>query len=322
MTEDYAANLTVIIVNWNAGSFLAKCVDSVFGTVLSHDVEMILVDNNSTDRSLEEIRQHPRLQVIRNQANHGFARANNQGIALARGQYLLLLNPDTRLLSGAVDQMIDYMDSHPAVGALGPRLLNRDHSLQPSCSHFPTLRNIAMQALGLSRLFPRNRLLARPLMTYWEFDHVRDVDQLSGACLVIRRSALDEVGLLDERFYLYYEEVDLCFRLKKAGWKVRFFSGGQAIHVGGHSSSQNLDVRMAVRYRSLLAFFSKHFPPWHYSVLRLLILLEMLWRAALLPISDRGVARHAGKVESLRYLTKVARLAVGPRVTNSASHVR
>jgi GT2 family glycosyltransferase len=275
-------DLSIVIVNWNTRDLLHACLASLPEAARSITCEIIVVDNASTDGSAGMVRTtFPHVRLIALAENVGFARANNLGFAQAQGRYFLLLNPDTWLPSGALDDMVALMDQMPDIGILGPRLLNADGSLQPSCSHFPTLLNIALESWGISRLAPQNRRLARFKMTYWAHDDARDVDQPSGACLLVRREAWQSAGPLDERFFMYFEEVDLCWRVRRAGWRIRFTPTPQITHYGGQSSLQNLDARITQRYASLLIFFRKHYGALTTGALCVALAPAILLRACL-----------------------------------------
>lgn len=285
-------DLSIAVVNRNTGPLLRACLSSIQHTIQSSGlaVEVIVVDNASTDNSAQQLEaDFAGVRTIRNSRNVGFARANNQAFVMATGRHLLMLNPDTEVLGNALQAMVAFLDQHPAAGALGCRLLNPDGTLQVSCGHFPSLANMIPEGLGISRLFPRAPLWRHFKMTYWRHDEVRQVDQPSGACLMIRGSAWQAVGPLDERYFMYFEEVDLCYRLKQSGWSIWFLPDAQVIHYGGRSSAQDLDVRIVARYRSLLRFFGKHRPPWQGTILRIVTLIEMLWKTVVFGVT--GVLR-------------------------------
>jgi GT2 family glycosyltransferase len=302
-------DLSVVVVNWNAGPLLRSCLESVRDESASVRLEVLVVDNASTDGSVGLIEAlFPEVRLIANAENLGFAAANNQAVRQASGRYILLLNPDTRLQPGALRTMVEYMDEHRTVGVLACQLLNADGSVQISCSRFPTLGTVAMDCLGLSRLFPGTRLFAGLKMTYWDHSDERDVDQPSGACLLIRREVWNEIGSLDERFFMYFEEVDFCYRAKKAGWGIRFTPAAQVVHYGGESTRQNLDVRIVSLRKSLLRFFRKHYPGWRLAVLRLLLLFEIAWRtaAAVLLATLPGTSRPALRPLLKRHLQVIS----------------
>ena len=304
-------DLSVVIVNWNTGELLHQCVESILNDSENLDVEIIVVDNASTDSSMSNIREDSQIKLILNATNNGFARANNQGFAIANGRYFLMLNPDTIILPGALGYMVHFMDDHPEAAGLGPQLLNLDRSLQPSCSHFPSLMGVLVESLGLNRLFPKNPLFARWLMTDWKHDKIRVVDQPSGACLLLRRTCLDQIGFLDERFFVYLEEVDLCYRLEKSGSAIYYLPTAQVIHYGGQSSIKNLDVRIVTRYRSLLLYFEKHFPTWYVVLVRLLIAFQMLLRITTLPVIIRRLSiRSISNSTLLRHYIHVFRFSL------------
>lgn len=306
-------DLSIIIVNWNTGPLLRECIASIYDTLRAHTFEIIVVDNASTDSSAHGLGDQPNLHVLLNNRNVGFAAANNQGFACSLARYLFMLNPDTVALPEAIDCLINYLDLHPRVGAVGPRLLSPNGLLQLTCSHYPSLPNAGMEALGLSRLFPRSRFFARTAMTYWSHDSERQVEVICGAALMIRRNALEAVGYLDERFYVYFEETDLCLRLTRAGWPCYFMAAADIIHLGGQSSLRNLDVRIVARYRSLLAFYRKHYPRWHEWVLRGLLIFEMMWRFIALFITGIRSLRSKSRGEVMNRYLQVLRLCLSAR---------
>lgn len=254
-------DLSVIIVNWNTRDLLKKCLKSIIKNISGMSYEIIVVDNNSSDGSCQMVeREFPQVRLIRNKENLGFARANNQAIKRSQGKYILLLNPDTIVLNRALNKMVEFMNAHLQIGALGARLLNPNGTLHPSCRRFPTLATAFFENTFLDRLFPRNRIIGRYKMGYWDHDDIREVDQPMGACLMVRRKTIDQIGLLDEQFYMYYEEVDWCYRIKKAGWKIYFIPQAQIIHYAGQSVAVADIGGILVEYRrSMYKFYSKHF---------------------------------------------------------------
>jgi GT2 family glycosyltransferase len=302
-------DVSIAIVSWNTRALLHTCLQSIIDSTHRIVYEIIVVDNASSDGSAEMVAHtFPMVRLIRNHQNQGFAQANNAAFVNAHGRYLLLLNPDTEVHIGAIDTLVDYMDQHADVGALGAHLLNADGSTQISCSHFPTLANMALESLGISRLAPRSALFARFKMTYWLHDQEREVDQPSGACLLIRRVAWDQVGSLDTRFFMYFEEVDLCYRIKRQGWKIVFIPSAYITHYGGQSSLQNMDVRIIKRYESLLAFFKKHYCQPAVFALRLLVVCEMLWRV--LFMAGRFLPRNAHSADAREIVACYAQVAL------------
>ncbi|MHC5023880.1 MAG: glycosyltransferase family 2 protein [Planctomycetota bacterium] len=241
-------DLSIIIVNWNTRALLQACLESVADGLEGLDAEIIVVDNASSDGSPEMVAAgYPSVRLVRNERNAGFAAANNQAIAIARGRHLLLLNSDTVVRGEVLPQMVRYADTHQDVGALGCRVLNPDGSLQRTCFRDPSPGRLLAAALGLHHV-PLLGRLGDERLRHWRRDDERDVDVVTGCCLLARRAAVEAVGPLDDQFFFYGEETDWCIRLRRAGWAVRFAPVGEIIHHGGASA-----VRLDARRDMLLA---------------------------------------------------------------------
>ncbi len=251
--------LSIIIVSWNVRQPLVACLQSLERHPPADPPEVIVVDNASTDGAVEVVRRDfPWASVLRNEENCGFAAANNRGIAVAQGEYLLLLNPDTLVHPRALETLCAFLHAHPDVGACGPRLLNEDGTLQPSARQFPSFRASLYRHTILRHLFVFRGHYRRWMMSDFPYDRQRDIDQLMGAALMLRRSAVDQVGLIDERFFMYYEEVDLCHRLRQAGWRIVFVPEATITHLGGESARQVPVAARIMMLNSLLGYFRKH----------------------------------------------------------------
>lgn len=250
---------SVIVVSYNCRDYLLKCLESMFNRTRIRDVEWIVVDNASTDGTPKEVeRRYPQVRLIKNERNEGFARANNQGVLCARGEYLFLVNPDVEFLDDCIGNLCRFMDDNPGVGLCGPRILNADGTVQHSCRKLPTLWNNLCFALGLHRLFPRSSWFSNELMSYFDHGSRREVEALSGCFLAVRRAAIQGAGPLDERFFMYSEDVDLCRRLRDRGWKIVFNPETEAVHHGG-KSSEKVSVPSAVQQeRAILQYWEKH----------------------------------------------------------------
>lgn len=225
-------DLSIVIINWNTRDMLRDCLQTVFDGLGALKAEVIVVDNASTDGSVGMIEaEFPQAVLIANAKNCGFAAANNQGFAIAKGRHVLLLNSDTLVLGETLPAMVAWMDAHPAAGVMGPRVLNRDGSMQVSATGFPTLGRLVAQTLGLTRLsaFDGYR------MERWDRRSERQVEVISGCCMLVRGAALQKVGPLDDAFFFYGEETDWCRRFAKAGWEVVFAPVGEIVHFGGGS---------------------------------------------------------------------------------------
>jgi len=252
--------LSIIIVNYNAGRLLKECIDSIFEeSTMSLDIWV--VDNNSHDDSAAMVESDfPEVNLIRNSENVGFAKANNMALSRIKADYALLLNPDTVIRDNAIEKVARFMDKDPEVGIAGCRVLNEDGTLQLACRRsIPTPGVAFFRLSGLSRLFPKSKMMAKYNLTYQDADAVHEVDAVSGAFLMIRRKAIDDVGALDERFFMYGEELDWCLRTKKAGWKVMYYPDAEIIHYKGQCSKSNGRKAAFEFYRSMYLFHKKHF---------------------------------------------------------------
>lgn len=272
--------LSVVIVNWNTKSLLRRCLQTVRwnGTLLDTDVEVFVVDNASTDGSYQALAQEfPEVHWIQNESNVGFARANNQALRQAQGRYLLLLNPDTEVCPDVFEKLIRFMEADTGVGAVGPRLVNPDGTPQPSCYPFPTFRNEFRRLFHLeSQAFPGPTSTA-PYAA-------QSVEVLQGTCLLIRRRALEQVGLLDEEYFMYTEEVDLCYRMHERGWRLCWVPRAVVMHHGGQSTRQAQLEMFLHLYRSKVLFFRKQYGAWRARAYKLLLLAASLPRILLAPI--------------------------------------
>ena len=199
----------------------------------------------------------PRVTLIENSQNHGFAAANNQGIAVASGRYVLLLNSDTLILDSAVEKVVTFAESHSEADVIGCRVLNGDDTLQSTCFMFPSILNMFLSVTYLYKVFPHSRFFGRERMTWWDRNDIRQVDVVTGCFMLVRKKAIERVGMLDERFFMYGEETDLCYRIKQNGENF-FMPGAQIVHFGGASSMQ-IKPEMTLQLRaSILLFFKKH----------------------------------------------------------------
>ena len=273
-------DLSIIIVNWNTRDFLAQCLDSIYQSKNEAVIELIVVDNASSDGSPDLVHERfPQVRLIQNQTNVGFARANNQGILQSLGRYILLLNSDTLVRPGALQCLLEFMDNNYEAGAASARLLNADGSLQYSCSPAPTLTSEFLRMFHLPGIRPDGYYS----MDQWNLYQPRSVDILLGACMLIRREALDQVGLLDEQYFMYSEEVDLCSRLQSAGWKLYWIPTAEVVHFGGQSTRQvSADMFMRL-YESKVRYIRKNYGRIHALAYKLLLMISSLVRIMLVP---------------------------------------
>ena len=250
--------VSIIIASWNTRDLLRACLRTVEAeaqALPAGSVEAIVLDNASADGTCETVeREHPQVLLIRNRHNLGFAAATNQGLRRGRGRYALLLNPDTELIPGTLAGMIEFMDQMPSAGAAGACLVNPDGTLQASASPMPGLLRELWRLFHLDRVLSLSRY---PLQA-WAEGGPRPVDVAQGACLMLRRAALDQVGLLDESYFMYTEEVDLCYRLGRSGWPVYWLPRAKVLHHGGQSTRQQRAEMFLRLYESKVLFFRKH----------------------------------------------------------------
>jgi hypothetical protein len=273
-------DLSIIIVNWNTADDLRECLISLKESSPA-GMEVIVVDNASSDKSAEVIEaKFPWARLIKNSENLGFSKACNQGIETAQGRYILLLNPDSIVQPGALRALIRFGDENPKAGIIGPKILNPDGSLQYSCRHFPTLQAGIFRNTILGKFFPNNPYTRDYLMLHWDHSETVEVDWVSGAALFIRRELLDDIGGLDERFFMYCEDVDIAYRAKQKGWRVMYFPGAAVIHARARSSDQNPNAMITEFHKSMYRFFKKHYLRDSSVFVRLLVPLGLIARAS------------------------------------------
>jgi len=251
--------LSVIIVSWNVCHELLECLRSIEENPPSDSFEIIVVDNASTDGTSDTIKSNfPNVRLILNTENRGFAAANNEGIRRSRGQYLLLLNPDTIVHPCSLDVLVRFMNENTDVGACGPKLVNGDGTTQQSARRFPSFRGALHRHTAFKFLSIFKGQYRKWVMKDVKYDSQMDVDQVMGAALMTRKSVIEQVGPMDEGFFMYYEEVDLCYRIKQAGWRITYVPEAQITHIGGRSAEQIPVGKRILAMTSLLRFFKKH----------------------------------------------------------------
>jgi GT2 family glycosyltransferase len=272
-------DISIIIVSWNTEDILRNCLTSIYEDGGDVAYEVIVIDNASSDGSAEMVRKNfPQVVLIENSENRGFAAANNQGITIAKGRYVLLLNSDTIVLDKAIEKTLSFADGHPESGIVGCRVLNPDKTLQPTCFMFPSVLNMLLSTTYLYKLFPKSRFFGRERMTWWDRSDTRQVDVATGCFMFVRREAIEQVGLLDEQFFIYGEETDWCYRFKKAGWKVIFTPCAEIIHLGGQSTKQKATAMIVQLRKSILQFMKKHHSLFTYRIACLLTILSLAVR--------------------------------------------
>lgn len=251
--------ISIIIVNWNSGSHLKTCIDSIFkSTLFIFDFQVIIVDNNSTDNSLSIIKENENIHIIRNKKNIGFGAACNIGFKQSNAKYKLLLNPDTKLFSDTIKNSIEFMDKNSQISVLGVKHIGFNGNTAISCSRFPKVRNFLFDIFGLSKYFP-NIFHSATLMLDWDHENSAYVDQVMGAYMFMRSTILETTGYMDDNFFVYFEDMDLSYRINKVGGKIFYNSEIKIIHYGGGTSEAVKDYRLFYSVKSRLKYSKKHF---------------------------------------------------------------
>jgi GT2 family glycosyltransferase len=238
-------DISVILVSYNTVQMTKKALSHLFSSVHNFEMEVIIVDNDSKDHSADVLRHdYPQITVIENKKNVGFGRANNQALLCIKSRYVLLLNTDAFVEPDTIAKTVQYMDANPECGILGVKLLGHDGELQPSCRFFPTPWNLFLSRTGLNRLFKRTKMVDD---MSWDHASIRECDWVPGCYYLVRKEVIDQVGLFDPRYFLYYEEIDHCFAAKKAGWKVTYFPYTPVVHIGGESAKSEGEITASGR---------------------------------------------------------------------------
>jgi GT2 family glycosyltransferase len=273
---DPLPRLSIVTANWNTRQLLQELLRSLDARPPTVQYEVIVVDNGSTDGSVEMIQdEFPTVRLMRNRENVGFARANNQAALIARGEFLLLLGSDTQVREGSIDRMLEYLDAHQDVGAVGCKLLNVDGSIQHSCRRFPTLLDGILTYLSLEPL------ARRYTMATFDYSATQEVDQPAATCFMLRSSFMSKQGLFDEQLSILYNDVDLCHRIRSQGWKIVFLANAETLHHGAQSTRRATPKLRLEMYRNVLIYYRRQF-----GVVACVVLLPIL--AVRLAVVNRG----------------------------------
>jgi N-acetylglucosaminyl-diphospho-decaprenol L-rhamnosyltransferase len=311
---DPAIDVTVCIVNWNGAQWLPGCLRSL-REAGGLQLQVIVVDNASGDGSVDLVRtEFSEVELIVNSENVGFAKGNNQAIRKGLGRAFLLLNNDTIVEKGAIEQLVRSLDEHPRAGVVGGHLVNPDGSTQFKYYHvtLPSLASLAADLFWLNRIWPRNRLGRGPLARRWDPGRPYQMEQIPAACMLLRRTALESFGLFDEGYAFLYEDVDLCARCRRAGWEIWYEPMARVFHYGS-ASSKRLDIatRSLWRFRSMLRYARHYLSGGHFFMLKLLVGLVLLLRlpivvaASLWPSANMKRIWEGGGKAHLRLLEEL-----------------
>ena len=300
--------LSVIIVNWNVRDLLDPCLASIYAADLPPgSFEIIVVDSDSQDDSVAMIREkYPEVRLLEQSENLGFTRGNNIGLAQAKGDFLLLLNPDTEVQPNALSIMLEYLLAHPVVGIVGPHTLNSDGSHQSTRRRFPTLLTGVFESSWLAVAAPAKVECDYRLLDT-DNENIIMVDWVQGSALMLRRDVYSDIGALDEAFEMYYEELDYCRRAKTAGWRVAYLGGAFITHHGGKSSEQVAAQTLIHFHTSKLRYFRKHHGIGQYVLLRAILLLQFAWQLVLECIKGALGHKRELRAERVRRYWRVLR---------------
>ena len=262
MIETMTFDLSIILINYNTLGLLPEVLGALQSGLSKFSSQIIVVDNASRDDSVAFLQRHyPDIRLIVNEENVGFGRANNQALQLVSGRYVLLLNTDAFVSPDTLEKTIAYMDSHPQCGVLGVKLVGRDGELQPSCRYFPTPWNLFLKSTGMNRLFPWVRMMDD---MSWNHASPRACDWVPGCYYLVRRELIQQIGLFDPRYFLYFEEIDHCLRAKQEGWEIHYFPDTTVTHIGGESAKSDGELSesgrqlVALQVESELLYFRKN----------------------------------------------------------------
>jgi GT2 family glycosyltransferase len=308
MHPEGAVDLSIIIVNWNTEDLLRNCLASIFNFQIIYSFEVWVVDNASSDHSVAMLRKEfPQVRLVQLEENIGFARANNIALEQHKGEFVLLLNSDTLVKPEAINLLVNFLKENGDAGAVGPYLYNRDGSLQISCYPFPTLLKEFWRLFHLDTLIPYGEYQQEK----WDMTRPREIDALKGACILFRKQTLDETGFFDPIFFMYTEEIDLCYRVRNAGWKLFFLPAAGVVHFGGQSTRLVADDMFQSLYRTKILFFRKHYGKIGAFIYKIILFLASIPRL-FLPVLARfesGPKKKESMMLSRRYMDLIRSLA-------------
>ena len=295
--------VSIVIVSWNTRELLGRCLASTLASELGASSEIIIVDNASSDGSAEMItKDYPGVTLIANSENRGFAAATNQGIRASHGRYVLLLNPDTKATESFLRILVGFLEDTPRAGAAGPLLLGGSGEVQGSCFQLPTLGRELWRLLHLDQLNERSSI------SHFDPHRPKKVETIGGACILVRHEVFDQIGLLDERFFIYSEEVDFCRRMFDFGWEIYWVPQAVLVHYGGESTKQVRKQMFLELYRSKIQYFRKHLGFWGTTAYKLVLIAAIVPRLFLPPLLI--VCNPARREESRSLLRNYSSLLV------------
>lgn len=252
-------DVSIVVVAWNVRELLYNCLKSVYEQTKGIEFEVIYVDNASKDGSVEIVKKEfPEVKIIENERNEGFIKASNQGIEISKGRYVLLLNSDTLILDNAIAKMVKFADSHPRSAVVGCKVLTSNKTLQETCFMYPSVLNMLISTTYFYKIFPKSRFFGREFITWWDYNDAREVEAICGVCSLVRKEAVEQVGLMDELYFVYGDDPDWCYRFRKNGWQIFFTPDAQIIHFGGDTVKRVSSEFILQLHGSKLIFMKLH----------------------------------------------------------------
>lgn len=251
--------VSIVTVSWNVKELILECIQSVYEKTQNYSFEIIIVDNDSKDGTPEAIeKKYPEVKLLKNKNNSGITVANNQGIKASKGQYICLLNPDTHLINNAIDLLVKYLEENTSVSAVGPQSINFGNVIEESCRKGSmSIWTEFLDMTTLTARFPKNRIISRHRLGYWDHMSIRSVDHIATECFIVRKNLLNQIGVMDEQFFMYGDDTDFCRRIKNSGGEIIYFPHAKIFHHKGSSSKQNSEIPIVVK-ESYYKYFSKH----------------------------------------------------------------
>jgi len=315
-----ASDISVVVINYNTAHLFGEFFAALEAARGALKLQVIVVDNASRDGSVDILRtKYPNVELIKNPTNVGFGRANNQALPLIRGRYVLLLNTDAFVAPDTLQKTVEFMDLNSHCGVLGVKLVGRDGVLQPSCRYFPTPWNVFLSRTDLGRFFPGTRLVDD---MSWDHASIRECDWIPGCYYLVRRQVIERIGLFDPRYFLYYEEVDHCRRVRQAGWSVMYYPFTQVVHTGGESAATDGPLThegrqiSALQIESEFLYFRKHYGLTGILTAAFLATLNDMVRAGMGLLRRRDMAPT---VAALRHAWSAIKLLVETRLASRAT---
>lgn len=310
-------DVSVVVTSYNTREMFKNCIESIYRSVEAITYEVICVDDNSHDGSADMVREHfPDVRLVENEENLGYTKSNNIGMKLSNGRYVIILNADTEIQPGAFDEMVEFMDQTPEAGACGPKLLNPDGSIQYCIRSFPSVPTVIAQSLGLHRLFPNNPITNQYYKKELDYDKVIEAESIGTTCYMVSREVMEEVGLLDETFFMYCSDLDYNKRIGSVGYKIFYLPQAQVIHYGGLSVNQDARWHLIDAHRGYRILFDRYYAPQHGLIYNALIRLGIKARLGLFLVKlalsrDKRVTKGPGAPDQdvvRSKLTEVARV--------------